>query len=247
MHKFVFSLCLLSLPLLGQTGSNSSDPIRDITLNVSLLQNNPALLATDTIGIIVEAREEAYYKLSAQDEIITAGRLVSGSNALLITRTGMFAKTQSLPFNLELKTGDLMHQKAIVITITIAGGAEQSAESKRSPASEFTITLFQSGRQIGFRKKTMTDLLQLTTGLVTPVDDPAATSPTIRSTPPGQSISILGLAMGIAKHLADKKLAAAKKIALAKSQKRKMAVHFNQGKKNGRENTVHAEIELEAK
>jgi hypothetical protein len=247
MPKFIFFLCLLSLPLQGQTGSDTSNPIRDITLNVNLLQNNPGLLAADTIGVIAEAREETYYKLSVQDEIIVSGRLINGENSLLITWPGMFAKTQTLPFIMELKASTEVQQKTIIIIVTIAGGGEKTVEPKPAPAREFTITMFQAGQLIGFRKKTMTDLIPLTTGLVTPVADPALQGSAIRSAPPSQSVSILGIAMGIAKYLAEKKLASAKKLALANAQKRKMAVSFDISDKNGKKKTVHAEIELQMK
>jgi hypothetical protein len=245
MPKFIFLLCLLFLPVQGASGSDFPYPIRDISLNVNLIQNNSDFLAADKIGIIVEAGMETYYKLNAHDEIIACGQLVSGNNTLLLTWPGMFAKTQTLPFMLEIKAGPRLLQKMILITVTVAGSGEQTALPEQAPAGAFTVRMFLADQLIGFRKKTMTDLITLTTGLVTAVDDPALSGSAIRSVPPSQSVSIFGLAMGIAKYLAGKKLTAAKKTTQVNSQKHKMSVVFYSSDKNGEKKTVQATIELQ--
>ncbi len=223
------------------------DPIRDIILNVSLLQNNPALLAADTIGIIVEAGRETDFKLSAQDEIIACGKLRSGNNMLLLTWPGMFAKTQTLPFMLESQAGTQVLQKTILITVSVADNREQVGAPRQTLAAEFTIHMYMAGQLIGFRKKTMIELVKLTTGTVRAVEDPALRGSAIRSVPSSQSISILGLAMGMAKYLAEKKLAAAKKVTMVDAQKRKISVVISKSDKNGEKRTIRAMIELQTK
>jgi hypothetical protein len=244
MPKFIFLPCLLLLTVQGASASDSPYPIRDISLNVNQLQDNPDLLAADKIGIIVEAAMDAYYKLIADDETIASGQLVSGNNTLLLSWPGMFAKNQTLPFMLELKAGPRLLQKMIFITITVAGSREQTSLAAQPASGEFTIQMFLAGQLIGSRKKTMTDLIKLTTGLVTAVDNPALSGSSIRSAPPSQSVSIFGLAMGIAKYMAEKKLAAVKKTTQFNAQKRKTSVVFRTSDKNGEKQTVQAMIEL---
>jgi hypothetical protein len=240
MPKLVFFLLLLPQALSAQGEANAADPIRDITLNAGLMQNDPGLLASDSVGIIVEARAAAFYKLSARDVVVASGQLLSGSNFLLVSCPGMFARTQSLMFSLELKTGARELQKTITISIAFIDNGAEDGGAGPVPAGDFTIQMFKADRLIGFRKKTMTDLVKLTTGLVTAVDDPARSGSAIRGTPPSQSVSILGLAMGIAKYLAEKKTADAKTAAQTLSRKRKMAVRFD----GSTGKTVRAEIEL---
>jgi hypothetical protein len=55
----------------------------------------------------------------------------------------------------------------------------------------------------------------------------------------------LGMIMSIAKHHAEKKLAEAKKLALANAQKRKLAISFDSTDQYGGKRTIHAEIELQ--
>lgn len=231
---------MLPLALPAQDEANASDPIRDIVLNAGLMQNTPGLLAADSIGIVVEARAVGFFKLNARDAIIASGQLLNGNNFLRVNWPGMFARTQTLPFSLELKTGTRVFQKTITISITITGDGSQDNEPDPVPAGECTIRMLKAGHVIGSRKKTMADPLQLTTGLVTPVDDPARSGSAIRNTPPGQSVSILGLAMGMAKYLSEKKTADAVKTVRLISRKRKMTVRFDSAEGE----TIRAEIEL---
>jgi hypothetical protein len=246
MVKLAFFICLLPPLLGGQTGqAGFCEPIRAIYLNVDMLQNNPALLAADTIGIIVEANCEAYFRFLDQGETMQSGQLLRGQNPLTISRQGLLAKTASYFFILELKTAERMLQRQIIIRVTAAADPEQSPPVIKSVTTIFTVAMFKDNELIGFRKKTMTDLITMKTGLVVPRPDPGLTGSAIRSTPSSQSISILSLGLGVAKYLAEKRAAAMQRKTLAEAQKKKMIVSFSKTAANGENKKVSATIELE--
>jgi hypothetical protein len=246
MVKLAFFICLLPQLLGGQTGqAGFREPIRAIYLNVDMLQNNPDLLATDTIGIIVEANCPAYFRLLDQGETLHSGQLLAGQNPLSISRQGLLTKTAAYVFILELKSAERILQKKIIIRVKAATDQEQSPLVIKSVTTIFTLEMFKDNESIGFRKKTMTDLITQKTGLVVPRPDPGLTGSAIRDRPSNQSIGLVTLAMGIAKYLAEKRTAAMQRKTLAEAQKKKMTVSFSKTAANGENKKVSATIELE--
>jgi hypothetical protein len=245
MAKFLFVLILLQpLAAFPNAGEIPMPLIRAIDLNADMLLKRPDLAAADTIALRVEANREAYYKLSERGEILAAGQLLQGSNSLLFARPGLFARSQSLFFLLDLFENGVYFQKKINITVTVDGESEMDRREKTGLSGSFTLGMFYAGRLIGFRKKSMSDLLKLKTGLVVQVPDPGISGSTIRNQPAGQSVSLLGVGMAIAKYLAGKKARAVEKAHTAEMQKKKLNLVITRPGKNGEKRESKVEIEL---
>ncbi|MCJ7525946.1 MAG: hypothetical protein MUP71_12110 [Candidatus Aminicenantes bacterium] len=245
MAKLLLVLVLLLSPA-ARPGAdeNSLLPIGAIDLNADMLLNRPALAAADTLVLLVEANREAYYKLSERGEILASGKLLQGRNSLLFARPGLFSESQSLFFILDLLDNGASFQKKINITVTV-DRKSQGEQLERAPLSgSFTLGMYHNGRLIGFRKKNMTELLNLKTGLVLPVKDPGITGSAIRNQPASQGVSLLGLGMALAKFLAAKKSLANSKAYIQKLQKKKLTLAFQRQEKSGAKVDVQAEIEL---
>ncbi len=105
--------------------------------------------------------------------------------------------------------------------------------------------MYHDGSLIGFRKKSMGDLLILKTGPVTDVPDPGISGSAIRDRPVSQSVSVLGLGLALAKYLSGKKVAAAAKARTRALQKKKLTLDFTVPDKNGSMRNVKAEIALQ--
>jgi len=219
-------------------------PIGAIDLNADMLLNRPALAAADTLVLLVEANRDAFYKLSERGEILASGKLLQGSNSLLFARPGLFSGNQSLLFLLDVLENGVSFQKKINIAVTVDGKSEGEQREKTPLSGSFTLGMYHGGRLIGFRKKNMTELLNLKTGLVLPVADPGITGSAIRNQPASQGVSLLGLGMALAKFLAAKKSLASNKAYIQTLQKKKLTLAFQRQDKNGTKVDVQAEIEL---
>ena len=215
-----------------------------IDLDAGLLLSRPSLAAADTLALQVAASRDVYYKLSEGGEILAAGRMLAGSNSLQFVRPGLFAGSQTLFLLLELLENGATSQKRIILTITVDRESEISEPRKAGLSGSFTLGMYHGGRLIGFREKNMTELLNLTTGPVTPVDDPGLSGSAIRSQPAGQSVSILGLGLALARFLAGKKLQAAEKVHLQALQKKSLTLIFQSQKDGGAAPMVKVEIAL---
>ena len=94
--------------------------------------------------------------------------------------------------------------------------------------------MYHDGRLIGFRKKNMTELLNLKTGLVLPVKDPGITGSAIRNQPASQGVSLLGLGMALAKFLAGKKAQSKIEAQATEQQKKRLTMSFIRDKREVR-------------
>jgi hypothetical protein len=206
-------------------------PVEAIDLHAAMLQARPDLAAADTLVLLVEANREAYFKVSERDDILASGQLLKGSNSLQFTRPGLFARSQSLFFLLDLLENGTHWQKKIGIAVTVSTEAEMEREGRAELSGSFALGMYHGGRLIGYRKKSMVDLLKLKTGPVSPVEDPGLRGSAIRDRPASQSISILGLGMALAKLLAGKKAEKRAQAHAAESQKKRLALTILRAKK----------------
>jgi hypothetical protein len=217
-----------------------------VDLDAEALLGDPALLAGDTMALRVQCGREAYFKLSERGEVLAAGKLLPGSNPLRFARPGLVSKDQSLLFLLDLLAGGRPSQRTIRIKVTVGGGTETGAAPGKALSGNFTLGMYHADRLIGFRKKSMSELLKLTTGPVVPVEDPALAGSAIRSQPPSQSISIIGLGMALAKYLAGKKAEKMLKAHTAELQKKKLELSIPRLGANGEKREVPVVIELKS-
>lgn len=102
----------------------------------------------------MEAGREAYYKLSERGGILASGKLLPGSNSLLVVRPGLFAGSQSLFLLLDLLENDVHFQNKINIVVTVDGKPEAAA-GRSALSGFFTLGMYHDGSLIGFRKKNM--------------------------------------------------------------------------------------------
>jgi hypothetical protein len=227
-------LCLLLLPAplaLPDAGAVPAPLIRAVDLDAGTLLAEPSLLAADRLALVVESSREAFYKLSEGGDVLAAGKLLPGANSLRFSRPGLAAGSQSLLLRLDLLEHGAASQKLLRIQVTVEGGAGMEAAEKAGLTGSFRLEMYHAGKRIGFRRKSMTELLNLKTGPVAPVTDPALSGSAIRSQPASQSISVLGLGMALAKYLAGKKAAKRAKARQVESQKRRLAMSIIRGQR----------------
>lgn len=244
MASLLFTLLLLQAPA-ARTGDGALPLplIRSIDLDAGALLDNPALLAADVLLLRVECSRGAYYKLSERGEVLAAGMLLPGSNSVRCNRPGLCAQSQSLLLVLDLLESGRPSRKNVRVMVAVAAGAGTDGPGKELSGS-FTLEMHHAGQAIGFRKKHVKELLTLKTGPVVPVPDPALSGSAGRSPSAGQSISVLGVAMALAKYLGRKKAEKRLKAHTAELQKKKLALSIPLLGANGEKREIPIVIEL---
>ena len=241
-------ICLMLLPApaaLPDAGAAPLPLLRSVSLDAAALRSDPALLAADTLALVVESGREAFYKLSERDEVLAAGKLLPGANALRFRRPGFTAASRSFFFVLDLLERDASAQKFLRVQVTVAGVPGSEPDRPAQLSGSFRLDMYHSGRLFGFRKKSMVELLKLKTGLVTAVPDPGLSGSAIRDRPASQSVSVLGLGMALAKYLAGKKAQKRMNAFNEESQKRSLALTLIRREANGEKREIPIEIELQ--
>jgi len=237
--------CLMLLPAPAALPDATAPPlplVRAISLDAAALRSDPALLAADTLALVVESSREAFFKLSERGEVLAAGKLLPGATALRFTRPGLTAASQVLFFVLDLLESEASAQKFLRVQVTVEGGPGNEPDRPAELSGSFRLDMYHSGRPFGYRKKSMVELLKLKTGPVTAVPDPGLSGSAIRDRPASQSVSIVGLGMALAKYLAGKKAAKRMKAFNEESQKRSLALTV---RRDGREFPVVIELKTE--
>ncbi|MDD8013299.1 MAG: hypothetical protein PHX05_07470 [Acidobacteriota bacterium] len=245
MASLLLSFLLLQSPVvLPDSGAVPAPLIGSIDLDAGTLLADPGLLAADTLSLLVEVRREAFYKLSERDNVLVSGKLLPGVNTLRFTRPGLAAVSQSYFFILDLIEQGAASRKFLRLQVTVEGRTAREPGAQAALSGSFRLEMYHSGRLIGFRKKNMPDLLKLKTGLVVPVPDPGLSGSAIRSQPPSQSVSVLGLGMALAKYLAGKKTEKMLQARTIEAQKKKLTTSISHLEANGERREVPIVIEL---
>lgn len=242
-------LALLLLPAPAAAASTAEIPaplVVAVGLDAAALRSNPSILAADTLALTVECGREAFYKLSERDAVLAAGKLLPGSNGLRFSRPGLFLRSQSLLLVLEALEGGASVRKFLRLRITVDDRPEEGpvGAPQRQLSGAFRLEMFHGGRLIGFRQKRMQELVKLTTdGVAVPADPLRGAS--LRGTPPpGESVSIVGLGMALAKYLAQKKAGREAKAQAGEMERRRLRAAITRRQADGTERTVPVEIEL---
>lgn len=220
MGSLLLMLAWLQAPAVG---AFPMPLVRSIELDDGILLSTPSLLATDTMALRVEAGRVADFKLSEQDEVLAAGRLLPGGNSLRFRRPGLSDRSQALTFLFELLENGEITRKTIRVIVTVEGGTDADPSTL---SGSFTLEMHHAGRVIGFRRKKMTELLKMKSGPAMPVEDPGLSGSAIRSRPESHSVSLIGLGMALAKHLARKKAEKRLMARNAETLKKKLTVNI---------------------
>jgi hypothetical protein len=246
MASLLFCLLLLPAPSARpDTGTVTSPLIRAIGLDAGALSADPALLAADTLALVVECDREAFYKLSERGDILAAGKFLPGATFLRFRRPGLTAVSQSLFFVLDLLEQDRTTQKFLRVRVTVAGKPGSGPSAPTGLSGIFRLEMYHSGRLFGYRKKSMVELLKLKTGPVLSVPDPGLSGAAGHSPAAGQSVSVLGLGMALAKYLAGKKAEKQLKAFKTESQKKSLALTITRQDTDGQKREIPIEIELQ--
>jgi len=225
MASLLFCLLLLPTPAsLPDPGTVPPPLMRAIELDAGTLQGDPALLAADTLALVVESRRQAFFKLSEKGDILATGKLLPGVNTVRFTRPGLTAGSQSFFFVLDLLEADASAQKFLRVQVTVEGRPGTAPGEPAALSGSFRLEMYHSGRLFGFRKKNMADFLKLKTGPVMPVPDPGLSGAAGRSPSAGNSVSLISLGMALAKFLAGKKAEKRLRAHEAENQKKRLTV-----------------------
>jgi hypothetical protein len=239
-------LCLLLLPAdLPAAAAPPLPLLRAVSLDAAALRGDPALLAADTLALLVESEREAFFKLSERGEVLAAGKILPGTNSLRFRRPGLFRASQALFFVLDLLESEIGSQKFLRVRVTVEGGPGIVPDRLAQLSGSFRLDMYHSGRSFGFRKKSMVELLKLKTGPVTAVPDPGLSGSAIRDRPASQSVSVLGLGMALAKYLAGKKAAKHLKAFNEEAQKKSLALTVTRQGADGQKREIPIEIDLQ--
>ena len=221
-------------------------PVMAVALDAVALRTDPSLLAADTLALTVDCDREAFYKLSERDAVLAAGKLLPGSNGLRVSRPGLFQRSQSLLLVLEALDNGATARKFLRLRITVDDRPEEgpAGAPPRQLSGAFRLEMFHGGQLIGFRQKRMQELVKLTTdGVAVPADPLRGAS--LRGTPPpGESVSIVGLGMALAKYLAQKKAGREAKAQAGEMEKRRLRTAITRRQADGTERAVPIELEL---
>jgi hypothetical protein len=230
MANLLLTLLFLRAPvLLPGAGEVPMPLVRSIDLDAEALLADPSLLAADTLALVVVSNREAFYKLSERGDVLASGKLLPGINTLRFTRPGLTAGSQSLFFLLDLLEQDAAAQKFLRVLLTVEGGPGTGPGETAGLSGTFRLEMYHAGRLFGFRKKNMVDLLKLKTGPVMPVPDPGLSGAAGHSPSAGNSVSLIGMGMALAKYLAGKKTEKRMRARALEAQKRRLAVTLRRG------------------
>lgn len=247
MASLLLWLLLLPSPAAQAVAAPAAEPttppVIAVGLDAAALRADPSLLASDTLALTVDCGREAFYKLSERDAVLAAGKLLSGSNGLRVSRPGLFLRSQSLLLVLEALDNGSTSRKYLRLRITVDDRPEESAAG--APLSgAFRLEMFHGGQLIGFRQKRMQELVKLTTGKVAAPADPLRGASLRGTPPPGDSVSIVGIGMALAKYLAKKKAGREAKEQANEMEKRRLSAAITRRQADGTERIVPIELEL---
>jgi hypothetical protein len=243
MARLLLWLLLLAAPA-GQAATAPPAPLLTaVGIDAAALRAEPSLLAADTLALAIDCRREAFFKLSEREAVLAAGKLLPGRNGLRVSRPGLFLHSQSLLLVLETLDNGATARKFLRLRVTVDGRPEEEPPGA-GMSGAFRLEMFHGGRLIGFRQKRMPELVKLTTGGVAAPADPLSGA-SLRGTPPqGQSVSIVGLGMALAKYLARKKADREVKEQAGEMEKRRLSLAIVRRLADGTERTVPIELEL---
>jgi hypothetical protein len=101
----------------------------------------------------VEMGADAFYKISAQDEVLQGGLLRKGFNTLRISAQGFFEKSGSHIFVLDMKSDGSLEKKEINIEVKLMPVYIVQKRGEERKKYEYSVSFFIGGRLIYSTKK----------------------------------------------------------------------------------------------
>lgn len=111
----------------------------------------------------VDITQDVYYRLMYKEQAVAVGTLQKGFNSIKIPTAGLFKKSGSHRYDLDLKTGDLVHKQTFVLDIQCYFPDDFEQEQKKDtivkeeelPSTGYGLTLFISSRALAYHKKSV--------------------------------------------------------------------------------------------
>jgi hypothetical protein len=118
---------------------------------VSLVWNkkNPGPLPPQTLNLGVEMTNDAYYRLSDENGVLSGGLLHRGFNILNVSAESFFAHSGSHPFYLDLKADEVSLRKELTVSVSMTPEPETpEQELSQSKAMQYDLSLYVGDRLI---------------------------------------------------------------------------------------------------
>jgi hypothetical protein len=184
IFSFIFSLYADQITL-----------VNEIALIDSEIYNQPIPPRKVIIGI--ELENDAYYKLTYQENIMKAGLLHRGLNILSLEANNLFEKSGIHTFLLGLKVGDLVLEKEIKIDIHLDTPILSEKKEAENKNIEYELSMFVGNELIISSKKMHYDKFQLKLDPPSMPKNYKPFHPNWRTDPFANSFSILDAVAGI--------------------------------------------------
>ena len=175
----------------------------DLINGIFLIKNPNEIFSTAPrqIRIGIDMAAQAYFKLSNEDMIISAGLLPKGVNSLFIPTDTFFEKTATFTLHLELKRGNIITRKDIILDVQLAVLETPIEVEPKLDIAEHKLSLYIENQLVSTRiqKREIIQPIQPDLSVIPRNDDPfyvpKETDDLMTST-----VSILD-ALGLAYHL----------------------------------------------
>jgi hypothetical protein len=164
-----------------------------------------------SLSLGVEMSRSAYYKLLRGKEVLDAGLMNSGFNAITLDVTDYFEMSEEHAYVLELKSGETLYRHELILDIQLDQGSEEpAAEQEEAPAPsvlerEYTISLYVEQQLVAASRKRSMGSISFSLKLPPMPHNYDPFNPDAGRDPMANSFSILSV-VGLAAHLASRLL-----------------------------------------
>jgi hypothetical protein len=107
------------------------------------------------LTLAVETGQPTHYRLSHREDILAGGIMKKGFNYFEIPAASLFEKTDTHIYSLELKAGDLIVRKNIILKIACDFPENSGQVDDSVKSSGFGVAMFIENRLIAYHKKTV--------------------------------------------------------------------------------------------
>lgn len=225
--------------------------IDEVTLINGRKYIGPAPPSNLIIGISIA--NDAYYKLSEEENILKGGLLKKGFNLISIEADHLFEKSGRHIYFLDVKSGDFILRKEIEIDIQLKSGKEEKGKESKAKNIEYKLSVFigdeliVSSTKLHPYKPPLKVDIPLTRGKYQPFG-PEDKSDPFKTDPFSSSFSIMNAVAGIyqlVKELKREKTKGKELYTIQKTQQIK--TNFMRKNSEGLEEEIKAVITLKAK
>lgn len=241
-------LALLALALPGR-----SQELPALIVDIGIL-GGPRMVRPhppSSLSLGVEMSRSAYYKLLRGKEVLDAGLMNSGFNAITLDVTDFFETSGEHAYALEFKSGETLHRQELVLDIQLdqeSGDPAVKPDEVTTPSlleREYTISLYVEQQLVAASRKRSLGSLSFDLELPPMPRNYDPFNPDAHRDPMVNSFSILS-ALGLAVHLANQLLRKDEPSSPINPLRplRQIHVTFNQRTPQGLEKPVSATVTL---